>query len=90
MLHLLQLLWVFFFQGNDMKKMIKLAANFSKKLKEISEGIKEGVQLFKDIISGKLNLKDIISELVHAIVTLPQKVRQKLANVIKDLIYINV
>ena len=80
----------FFFQGNDMKKMIKLAANFSKKLKEISEGIKEGVQLFKDIISGKLNLKDIISELVHAIVTLPQKVRQKLANVIKDLIYINV
>nr|XP_022327831.1 uncharacterized protein LOC111127102 [Crassostrea virginica] len=61
-------------QGNDMKKMIKLAANFSKKLKEISEGIKEGVQLFKDIISGKLNLKDIISELVHAIVTLPQKV----------------
>lgn len=75
MLHLLQLLWGFFFQGNDMKKMIKLAANFSKKLKEISEGIKEGVQLFKDIISGKLNLKDIISELVHAIVTLPQKVR---------------
>ena len=74
MLHLLQLLWGFFSQGNDMKKMIKLAANFSKKLKEISEGIKEGVQLFKDIISGKLNLKDIISELVHAIVTLPQKV----------------
>lgn len=58
-----------------MKKMVKLAANFSKKLKEISEGIKEGVQLFKDIISGRLNLKDIISELVHAVVTLPQKVR---------------
>ena len=68
---------VMFCQGNDMKKMVKLASNFSKKLKEISEGIKEGVQLFKDIISGRLNLKDIISELVHAIVTLPQKVRTK-------------
>ena len=66
---------VMFCQVNDMKKMVKLASNFSKKLKEISEGIKEGVQLFKDIISGKLNLKDIISELVHAIVTLPRKVR---------------
>ena len=60
-----------------MKKMVKLAANFSKKLKEISEGIKEGVQLFKDIISGRLNLKDIISELVDAIATLPKKVRTK-------------
>lgn len=57
-----------------MKKMIKLAANFSKKLKEISEGIKIGVQLFKDIISGKLNIKDVINELIHAISILPQKV----------------
>lgn len=57
-----------------MKKIIKLAANFSKKLKEIVDGIKSGVQLFKDIISGRLNLKDIISELIHAIASLPQKV----------------
>lgn len=57
-----------------MKKMIKLAANFSKKLKEISEGIKIGVQLFKDIISEKLNIKDVINELIHAISILPQKV----------------
>lgn len=61
-----------------MKKMIKLAANFSKKLKEISEGIKEGVQLFKDIISGRLNIKDVINELIHAISTLPQKVLKKI------------
>lgn len=57
-----------------MKKMIKLAANFSKKLKEISEGIKIGVQLFKDIISGRLNIKDVINELIHAVSVLPQKV----------------
>lgn len=57
-----------------MKKMIKLAANFSKKLKDISEGIKIGVQLFKDIISGRLNIKDVINELIHAISVLPQKV----------------
>lgn len=57
-----------------MKKMIKLAANFSKKLKEISEGIKIGVQLFKDIISGRLNINDVINELIHAISVLPQKV----------------
>lgn len=57
-----------------MKKMIKLAANFSKKLKEISEGIKIGVQLFKDIISGRLNIKDVINELIQAISILPQKV----------------
>ena len=57
-----------------MKKIGKLAANFSNKLKEITRGIKEGVQLFKDIISGRLNLRDTISELVHAIVNLPHKV----------------
>ncbi|XP_062616045.1 uncharacterized protein LOC134277750 [Saccostrea cucullata] len=57
-----------------MKKIFKLAANFSRKLKEIVEGVKAGVQLFKDIISGKLNLKDIIADFIDAITHLPEKV----------------
>lgn len=47
--------------------MIKLVVNFFKKLKEISEGIKEGVQFFKDIILGKLNIKDVINEFIKVI-----------------------
>lgn len=62
------------FQGNDMKKMIKLVVNFFKKLKEISEGIKIGVQFFKDIIFGRLNIKDVINELIYVIFVLLQKV----------------
>lgn len=59
-----------------MKKIIQMAANFSKKLKEIVNGIKTGVQLFKDFISGRLNLKKIVDDIVLAVTTIPDKVSQ--------------
>lgn len=59
-----------------MKKIIQMAANFSKKLKEIVNGIKTGVQLFKDFISGRLSLKKIVDDIVLAVTTIPDKVSQ--------------
>lgn len=53
-----------------------MAANFSKKLKEIVNGIKTGVQLFKDFISGRLSLKKIVDDIVLAVTTIPDKVSQ--------------
>lgn len=68
---------IFFFlwQGNEMKKMVKLAKNFSKKIKQVVAGLKEGVNLFKNLVKGKISIKDYIDELVSAISDLPQKVR---------------
>lgn len=58
-----------------MKKTIKLAKNFSKKIKQVVAGLKEGVNLFKDLVKGRISIKDYIDELVSAISDLPQKVR---------------
>ena len=62
------------FQGNEMKKIISLAANFSQKLKQIVGGIKAGVQFFKDLISGRLSLKKIVDDIIDAITRIPKKV----------------
>ncbi|XP_062579219.1 uncharacterized protein LOC134241150, partial [Saccostrea cucullata] len=61
-------------QGNEMKKIADIALNFSKKLADIVNGIKSGVQLFKDLISGRLSLKKVIDDFVSAITSLPNKV----------------
>lgn len=58
-----------------MKKMIKLAKNFSKKIKQVVAGIKEGVELFKNLVKGKISIKDYVDELVSAISELPKKVK---------------
>lgn len=62
------------FQGNEMKKIIEMATNFSKKLKEIVEGIKAGVELFRRIINGNISLKKIVDDLVMAVTSIPRKV----------------
>uniref|UniRef100_A0A8W8J8B9 Vitellogenin domain-containing protein n=1 Tax=Magallana gigas TaxID=29159 RepID=A0A8W8J8B9_MAGGI len=61
-------------QGNEMKKIIDMASNFSKKLKEIVEGIIAGVDLFRRLISGNISLKKIVDDLVMAVTSIPQKV----------------
>lgn len=57
-----------------MKKMIKLAKSFSKKIKQVVAGLKEAVQMFKDLVKGRISIKDYIDELVSAISDLPNKV----------------
>jgi hypothetical protein len=56
-----------------MKKIIELAKFFSTKLKEIVNGIKSGVQMFKSLISGNPNLKKIIDDFVSALTNIPNK-----------------
>lgn len=57
-----------------MKKIIEMATNFSSKLKEIVEGIRAGVELFKRIITGNISLKKIVDDLVMAVTSIPRKV----------------
>lgn len=57
-----------------MKKIIDMASNFSKKLKEIVEGIIVGVELFRGLISGNISLKKIVDDLVMAVTSIPRKV----------------
>lgn len=57
-----------------MKKIIDMASNFSKKLKEIVEGIIAGVELFRGLISGNISLKKIVDDLVMAVTSIPRKV----------------
>ena len=59
-----------------MKKIISLALDFSRKLKEIVSGIKTGVQFFKDLISGRLNLKKIVDDIIVALTSIPKKVNE--------------
>lgn len=47
---------------------------FDKVIKDIVNGIKSGVDLFKEIISGK-GIKGIIEDFIDALETLPQKVK---------------
>ncbi|VDH91582.1 Hypothetical predicted protein [Mytilus galloprovincialis] len=75
-------------QENDMKKIAELATKFDKKVKEIVDAIETGVRLFKDLIGGKISIKDIVNEFIDALKELPGKVwglRDKAANVMKML-----
>ncbi|CAG2209692.1 unnamed protein product [Mytilus edulis] len=60
-------------QENDMKKIIQLATQFDKKVKEIVDGIETGVRLFKDLIGGQISIKDIVNEFIDALKELPGK-----------------
>lgn len=68
-----------------MKKIIDMASNFSKKLKEIVEGIIAGVELFRGLISGNISLKKIVDDLVMAVTSIPRKVSSFKTFVIQSL-----
>lgn len=57
-----------------MKKLANLAKRFDKVVKNIIGAVEDGVDLFRDIISGKLSIKDITQKFVDALEQLPQKV----------------
>lgn len=57
-----------------MKKIIEMAINFSRKLGKIVGGIKKGIQLFKDLISGRLSLKKIVENIMLAFTSIPNRV----------------
>lgn len=57
-----------------MKKLVNLAKRFDKVIKNIVGAVEDGVNLFRDIINGKLNIKDITQKFVDALEQLPQKV----------------
>ncbi|XP_052074034.1 uncharacterized protein LOC127711917 [Mytilus californianus] len=69
-----------------MQQIIELATKFDKKVMEIVNAIETGVKLFKDLIDGKINIKEIVDEFIDALKELPGKVwglRDKVANVMK-------
>jgi hypothetical protein len=61
-------------QENDMKKVAKMAVKFDKKVKEIVSAIGAGVNLFKDLVGGKISFKEIVNEFISALQELPGKV----------------
>lgn len=54
-------------------QFIKMIMRFDKIIRGIVNGIKKGVDLFKEIISGK-GLKGIIEDFISALQSLPEKV----------------
>ena len=66
-------------------QFIKMIMRFDKVIRDIVNGIKTGVDLFKEIISGK-GLKRIIEDFISALQSLPEKVIYIL---IIDLSYFN-
>ena len=66
-------------------QFIKMIMRFDKIIRDIVNGIKKGVDLFKEIISGK-GLKRIIEDFISAVQSLPKKVMYIL-NI--DLSYFN-
>jgi len=62
------------FQEGDSKQALKNALRFDKVIKNIAGGVKKGIDLFMDIINGKLSIKDIIKRLITALKELPLKV----------------
>lgn len=66
-------------------QFIKMIMRFDKIIRDIVNGIKKGVDLFKEIISGK-GLKHIIEDFISAVQSLPEKVMYIL---IIDLSYFN-
>lgn len=59
-------------EGNG-KELINMILRFDKVIKDIVTGIKKGINLFKEIISGK-GIKGIIDNLIEALKSLPEKV----------------
>jgi len=57
-----------------MKKITDLAKQFSKIVKKIVKAVEDGVKLFRDVISGRLSIKDIVKTFVDALQELPGKV----------------
>ena len=72
---LVTLIFMYILQENDMKKVAKMALKFDKKVKEIVSAIGAGVNLFKDLVGGKISFKEIINEFISALQELPGKVR---------------
>jgi len=66
-------------------QFIKMIIRFDKIIRDIVNGIKNGVDLFKEIISGK-GLKRIIEDFISAVQSLPEKV---IYIIIIDLSYFN-
>lgn len=58
-----------------MKKVGNMAKGFDGAIKGIVGGIKDGIDLFKQIISGKLSFKKMITDFVDALENLPKTVR---------------
>jgi hypothetical protein len=54
-------------------QFMKMIIRFDKIIRGIVNGIKKGVDLFKEIISGK-GLKRIIEDFISAVQSLPEKV----------------
>ncbi|XP_076116682.1 uncharacterized protein LOC143084161 [Mytilus galloprovincialis] len=75
-------------QENEMKKVGNMAKGFDGAIKGIVGGIKDGIDLFKQIISGKLSFKKMITDFVDALEDLPKtvvKLRETAIEVIKAL-----
>jgi hypothetical protein len=63
-----------FLQENEMKKIGGMAKGFGGAIKGIVQGIKDGIDLFKKIISGKLSIKQLVTDFVDALEQLPKTV----------------
>ncbi|XP_052090897.1 uncharacterized protein LOC127727822 [Mytilus californianus] len=77
-----------FQEGADIKKILNMALRFDKVVKNIVGGIKKGINLFMDVISGRLSIKTIVQNLVKALKGLPAKVadlRSRASNAIKTI-----
>ena len=51
-----------------------MAKGFGGAIKGIVQGIKNGIDLFKKIISGKLSIKQLVTDFVDALEQLPKTV----------------
>lgn len=67
-----KMLSVYLQEGNG-KDLIDMIFRFDEIIRDIVNGIKKGVDLFKQIISGE-GIKGIINKLVAALESLPEKV----------------
>ncbi|VDI70196.1 Hypothetical predicted protein [Mytilus galloprovincialis] len=72
-------------EGADIKKILNMALRFDKVVKNIVGGIKKGIDLFMDIISGRLSIKTIVQNLVKALKGLPAKVADLRSRAIKAI-----
>ncbi|CAC5381353.1 unnamed protein product [Mytilus coruscus] len=61
-------------QENELKTMSNVATRFDKILPTILGGINTGIKKIKDLIEGKVNLKDLVLKFVNSLTQLPKKV----------------
>lgn len=66
------LVYIFNFQEGNLKSFIDMVLRFDKVVSDIVNGIKSGVDLFKEIISGK-GIKGVINDFIAALEALPEK-----------------